>query len=100
MIRNQFFMYTEALGDVHAYVNTTMASCNYVEPGPNASKSIIYIQLLDELVTCILATFILINFAFAYSRVLFSYPTFFIRDHFRANHRHGSYAINIASHMP
>ena len=41
MITNQFFIYTEALGDVHAYVNTTMASCNYIEPGPNASKSII-----------------------------------------------------------
>jgi len=28
MITNQLFMYTEALGDVHAYVNTTMTPCN------------------------------------------------------------------------
>jgi len=42
-------MHTEALTDVHAYVNTTMASCNYIEPAPTASKSIIYIQLFDKL---------------------------------------------------
>ena len=42
-------MYTETLGDVHAYVNSTMASCNYMEPTPTASKSIIYRQLFDEL---------------------------------------------------
>jgi hypothetical protein len=42
MITNQMFMYTEALGDVHAYVNAAIASCNYVEPAPTASKSIIY----------------------------------------------------------
>ena len=42
-------MYTEAVGDVHTYVNTTIASCNYIEPTPTASKSIIYGQLFDEL---------------------------------------------------
>ena len=42
-------MYTEALGDVHAYVNAALASCNYVEPTPTASKSIIYRQLFVEL---------------------------------------------------
>ena len=42
-------MYTEALGDVRAYVNTTMASCDYIEPPLTASKSIIYRQLFDEL---------------------------------------------------
>jgi hypothetical protein len=49
MIPNQLFMYTEALADVHAFVNLSMASCNYVEPTPTASKSIIYRQLFDEL---------------------------------------------------
>jgi len=49
IVTNQLFMYTEALGNVHAYVNTTIASCNYIEPAPTASKSIIYIQLFDEL---------------------------------------------------
>ena len=48
MVTNQFFMYTEELGDVHAYVNATLASCNYIEPNPTASKSIIYRQLFDE----------------------------------------------------
>ena len=92
---NQLLICTEALGDVHAYVNTTMTSCNYIEPAPNASKSIIYRQLFDELVTCVLATFISMKFEFVYSRVLFSYPTFFIMEHFRANHRHAPYTINI-----
>jgi len=49
MITNQFLMYTKAFGDVHAYVNAPMASDNYVEPAPTASKSIIYRQLFDEL---------------------------------------------------
>jgi len=49
MISNQLFMYTESLGDVHAYVNAAMTSCNYVELTPTASKSIIYRQLFDEL---------------------------------------------------
>jgi hypothetical protein len=48
-ITNQLSMYSEALGDVQAYVNTTMASCDYIEPPPTASKSIIYRQLFDEL---------------------------------------------------
>jgi len=38
-------MYTEALGGVHAYVIAAMATCNYVEPTPTASKSIIFRQL-------------------------------------------------------
>jgi len=46
MVKNQLFMYIEALVDVHAYVNTTMASCNYIEPAPTSS---IYRQLFDEL---------------------------------------------------
>ena len=49
MITNHLFMYTEALGNVHAYVNAAMASCNYVQPTPTSSKSIIYRQLFDEL---------------------------------------------------
>jgi hypothetical protein len=61
-------MYIEALDGVHAYVNAPMACGNYVEPAPTASKSIIYRQLFDELVTCV-ATFISINFAFDYSHV-------------------------------
>jgi len=34
MITNTLFMYTKALGDVHAYVNAAFAFCNYVEPAP------------------------------------------------------------------
>jgi len=49
IIMNQLSMYTEALGDVHAYVNTTITSCNYIEPTPSASKSINYRQVFDEL---------------------------------------------------
>jgi hypothetical protein len=49
MITSQLFMYTEALGDVHAYVNAAIASCNYIEPTPTSSESIIYRQLFDEL---------------------------------------------------
>ena len=49
MITNQLYMYAEALSEVQAYVNTKMASCNYIEPAANASKSIIYRQLFDEL---------------------------------------------------
>ena len=40
-------MYTEALGNVQAYVNAAVASGNYVEPAPTASKSIIYSQLFE-----------------------------------------------------
>ena len=42
-------MYTEALVDVHAYVNAAMASGSYIEPTPKSSESIIYRQLFDEL---------------------------------------------------
>ena len=49
MITNQLPMYTEALGDVQAYVNAAMASGKYVEPAPTASRSIIYSQLFEEL---------------------------------------------------
>ena len=42
-------MYTEALGDVQAYINAAMASGNYVEPARTASKSIIYSQIFEEL---------------------------------------------------
>ena len=49
IITYQLYMYTETFADVHAYVNTTMTSCGFIEPGPNASKSIIYRQLFDEL---------------------------------------------------
>ena len=46
---NQLTMFTEAMGDVHAYVNTQMTSCDYVEPHITSFKSIIYRQLFDEL---------------------------------------------------
>jgi hypothetical protein len=49
IITNTLFMYTEALGDVRAYVNAALASSSYVEPPPTASKLIIYRQLFDEL---------------------------------------------------
>ena len=42
-------MYTEALSDLKAYVNAAMASDNYVELTPRASRSIIYRQLFEEL---------------------------------------------------
>ena len=45
MIKNQLFMYTDALSDVQAYINAAMASETYVEPAPTASRSIIYRQL-------------------------------------------------------
>jgi len=38
IITNQLYMYTEAFADVHAYVNTTMTSCDYIEPPLTASK--------------------------------------------------------------
>jgi len=41
--------YTEALSEVQAYINAAMASENYVEPAPTASKSVIYRQLFEEL---------------------------------------------------
>ena len=37
------------LSDIQAYVNATMASSNYVEPAPTASKSVTYSQLFEEL---------------------------------------------------
>jgi hypothetical protein len=49
MITNQLIVYTEAMGDVQAYVNAAMASDSYVEPAPTSSKSIIYRQLFEEL---------------------------------------------------
>jgi hypothetical protein len=49
MIRKQMSMYTEALSDVQAYVNTAMTSENYVEPAPTACSSVIYRQLFEEL---------------------------------------------------
>jgi len=42
-------MYTVALGDVHAYVNTAMASDIYVESAPTASRSIIKPNCLRSL---------------------------------------------------
>ena len=47
MIRNQMLMYTEALGDVQDYVNVAMASDNYVERAPTASRSVTYRQLFE-----------------------------------------------------
>ena len=38
MITNTLFMYSEALGEFHAYVNAAVATCTYVEPAPTASK--------------------------------------------------------------
>jgi hypothetical protein len=49
IITIQLLMNTEALSDVQAYVNAAMASDNYVEPAPTASRSIIYRQLFEEL---------------------------------------------------
>ena len=49
IITNQLNMYTEALGDFHAYVNTTMISCDFIEPPNPTSKSIVYRQLFDEI---------------------------------------------------
>ena len=37
------------IGDVHAYVNTTMTSCDFIEPPNPTSKSIVYRQLFDEI---------------------------------------------------
>jgi len=42
-------IYTEALGDVQTYVSAALASGNYVEPAPTASKYIIYSQIFEEL---------------------------------------------------
>jgi len=42
-------MYIEALVDIQAYVNVAMASGNYVDPAPTASKSVIYRQLIEDL---------------------------------------------------
>ena len=47
MVTNHLLMNTAAMGDVHAYVNAGMASDNYVEPAPPASRSIIYSQLFE-----------------------------------------------------
>jgi len=47
MIVNQLNMFTEGLCDVHAYVHSAMASCDFIEPV--TSKSIIYRQLFDDL---------------------------------------------------
>jgi hypothetical protein len=42
-------MYTEELSDVPSNVITAIASDNYVELAPNASRYIIYRQLYEEL---------------------------------------------------
>ena len=49
MITNQLLVYTEALGDVQAYVNAAMDPDSYVEPVPTTSRSNIYRQLFEEL---------------------------------------------------
>ena len=49
MITNQLIVYTEALGDLQAYLYASMASHGYVDPAPTSSKSIIYRQLFVEL---------------------------------------------------
>ena len=41
-------MYTEALSDVEAYLNASMASAIYVQPAPTAYRSFIYSQLYEE----------------------------------------------------
>jgi hypothetical protein len=48
IIANQLTMFAEAMGDFHAYINTQMTSCDYVEPHIASFKSIIYRQLFDE----------------------------------------------------
>ena len=47
MIVNQLNKFTEGLCDVHAYVHSAMASCDFIQPV--TSKSIIYRQLFDDL---------------------------------------------------
>ena len=49
MVRNLMIMHTEVLRDVWIYVNTEMASDNYVEPAPTACRSVILRQLFEEL---------------------------------------------------
>lgn len=51
VVVNQQIQYTEALSDVMTYVTATLTSSNYVVPGPNASKNILYPQLFEELKT-------------------------------------------------
>ena len=42
-------MCTETLSDVQSYVNAAIASDNNVEPAKTASRSVIYLQLFEEL---------------------------------------------------
>jgi hypothetical protein len=48
-ITNQLLVYTEALGDVQAYVNAAMISDCYVEPAPTVSRAVIYRRLFEDL---------------------------------------------------
>jgi len=51
VVQNQLNVYTVSLPDVLVYVTVALTSTNYVEPAPNASKHIMYPQLLKELKT-------------------------------------------------
>jgi hypothetical protein len=49
MVRNQLTLYTAAVNDVIAYVNSGQSSPTYVEPAATANKLINYFQLFEEL---------------------------------------------------
>ena len=49
MVRNQLTRYTEAMADVMNYVTAAIYSDKYVEPPINASKSVLYYHLFEEL---------------------------------------------------
>ena len=91
-------MYTEELGDVHAYVNTTMAFFNYIEPPSTAPKSIIYRQLFDDLKSpCISITHFNKPSIRLLTCLIFLPYHFYKIEHIRANHWQPSYTINIAT---
>ena len=51
MIQNELYKYKEAMSDVINYVLTAIGSTSYVEPPTNASKTILYFQLFEEIKT-------------------------------------------------
>ena len=48
MIQNQLTLYTAAMTDVIAYIDTAHDSVAFVEPSSTANKSINYYQLFEE----------------------------------------------------
>ena len=49
MVHNQLIRYTEAMRDVMKCVTSALYSTTYVEPPPNANKTILYYQRFEEL---------------------------------------------------